>query len=178
MEGEIETLLDEAFRAKNNDFKNGCYYPHLRSKFGMIEVKVPRDRLNLFKTQILKPYQQVTDDMDYVVQSLYFKGLSQNEIVDYVYSSIHIELSRETIDTIVKKIMFVAENFRTRNLPRCSIVYLDGTYVTLKREYGFKHSYVEKECIEIAIGITEEGHRQMLGFIRFLTKELKVGKQL
>lgn len=81
----------------------------------------------------MKPYRQITDDVDYVVQSLYFKGLSQNELIDYVSTSMHIELSRETVGNIVKKIMHVAEAFRTRPLPRCSVFYLDGTYVPLKR---------------------------------------------
>ena len=113
---------------------------------------------------MLKPYKQVTDDVDYVVQSLYFKGMSQNEIIEYVSSVMHVELSRETIGTIVKKLMHTAEVFRTRNLPRCSIIYLDGTYVPLKRKYNDGKCYVEKECIEVAIGITETGHREVLGF--------------
>lgn len=164
LEGEIEAMFNEAFKAKNGDFRNGYYYRHLKTNYGMIEVKIPRDRLNLFKTQMLKPYKQVTDDMDYVVQSLYFKGLSQNEVVDYVTNAMHVELSRETVGMIVKKLMHTAEVFRTRNLPRCSIVYLDGTYVPLKRKYSDGRCYVEKECIEVAIGVTETGHREVLGF--------------
>jgi len=164
LEGEIEALFNEAFRAANGDFRNGYYYRHLKTHYGLIEVKVPRDRLNLFKTQIMKPYRQVTDDVDYVVQSLYFKGLSQNDLVDYVTNSMHVELSRETVGNIVKKLMHTAEVFRTRPLPRCSVIYLDGTYVPLKRKYADGRAYVEKECIEVAIGITETGRREVLGF--------------
>lgn len=164
LEGEIETLFNEAFKAQNNDFRNGYYYRHLKTHYGLIEVKVPRDWLNLFKTQLMKPYRQITDDVDYVVQSLYFKGMSQNELIDYVSNSMHIELSRETVGNIVKKLMHVAETFRTRPLPRCSVIYLDGTYVPLKRKYADGKAYVEKECIEVAIGITETGHREVLGF--------------
>lgn len=67
LEGEIEAMFNEAFRAQNQDFRNEYYYRHLKTHYGLIEVKVPRDRLNLFKTQIMKPYRQVTDDVDYVV---------------------------------------------------------------------------------------------------------------
>ena len=87
-------MFNEAFKATNADFRNGFYYRHLKTKYGIVEVKVPRDRLSLYKTQMLKPYKQVTDDVDYVVQSLYFKGMSQNEIIDYVSSVMHVELSR------------------------------------------------------------------------------------
>lgn len=64
LEGEIEAMFNEAFRAQNQDFRNGYYYRHLKTHHGLIEVKVPRDRLNLFKTRIMKPYRQVTDDVD------------------------------------------------------------------------------------------------------------------
>lgn len=164
LEGEIEAMLSEAFRASNADFRNGYYHRHLKTRYGVIEVRVPRDRLSLFKTQLLKPYKQVTDDMDYVVQSLYFKGLSQNEVVDYVANAMRVDLSRETVGAIVRKLMHTAEVFRTRGLPRRSIVYLDGTYVPLKRKYSDGRCYVEKECIEVAMGVTEAGHREVLGF--------------
>ena len=164
LEGEIEALFNDAFKAQNQDFRNGYYYRHLKTHYGLIEVKVPRDRLNLFKTQLMKPYRQVTDDIDYVVQSLYFKGMSQNDLIDYLSNVMHVELSRETIGNIVHKLMHTAETFRTRNLPKCSIIYLDGTYVPLKRKYADGKAYVEKECIEVAIGITETGHREILGF--------------
>ncbi len=47
----------------------------------------------------------------------------------------HIELLRETVVNIAKKLMHVAETFKTRQLHRCSVIYLYGTYVPLKRKY-------------------------------------------
>lgn len=69
-----------------------------------------------------------------------------------------VELSRETVGNIIKKIMHTAETFRTRPLTRCSVIYLDETYVPLKRKYADGKAYVGKECIEVAIVITETGH--------------------
>lgn len=48
-----------------------------------------------------------------------------------------------------------AEEFRRRRLPECVVVYMDGTYVPLKRSYGGSSS-VSKEYIEVAIGVTRD----------------------
>ena len=56
-----------------------------------------------------------------------------------------------------------AEEFRSRPLPECVIVFMDGTYVPLRRRYGDTSS-VAKECVEVAIGVTKDGRRQVLDF--------------
>lgn len=43
---EIRELLTNDF----NDFRNVYYNRHLKTHYGLIEVKVQEDRLNLFKT--------------------------------------------------------------------------------------------------------------------------------
>ena len=84
----IEDFLTDALRDETLDVRNGYYKRHLKTKFGSIEVKVPRDRLNYFETKIIKPYKQTCEDVEFVVQSLYLKGMSQNEIVDYLDKTI------------------------------------------------------------------------------------------
>ena len=48
LEGEIEVLFNEAFKAQNQDFRNGYYYRHLKTHYGLIEVKIwiSNNRLN------------------------------------------------------------------------------------------------------------------------------------
>ena len=55
----------------------------------------------------------------------------------------HVELSWETIGTIVKKLMHTVEIFWTRPFSRSSVIYLDGTYVPLKRKYSDGKAYVK-----------------------------------
>lgn len=88
MDGEIENFLTDALRDETLDVRNGYYKRHLKTKFGSIEVKVPRDRLNYFETKIIKPYKQTCEDVEFVVQSHYLKGMSRNEVVDYLDKTI------------------------------------------------------------------------------------------
>ena len=127
LQGEIQDFLTDALRESTFDIKNGYYKRHLKTKFGSIEVNVPRGRLNLFETKIIQPYKQTANDLEFVIQSLYLKGMSQNKVVDYLDQTMGIEMSRSSIGKIVKKILRTALEFKERNLPKCVCIFLDGT---------------------------------------------------
>ena len=163
--GEIEDFLTDALREQTFDIRNGYYKRHLKTKYGSISVNVPRDRLNLFETKIIQPYKQTVNDLEYIVQSLYLRGLSQNEIVKYLDESMGIDLSRESIGKMVRKIIASALEFKKRKLPKCVAIFLDGTHVPLKRKYARCGESVSDECIEVVMGITEKGVKEILDFV-------------
>ena len=164
LEGEIEDFLLEASSERGGRiYRNGYYERVLKSRFGPLSIRVPRDRLSLFKTMMLEPYQRSTGDLEYLVQRLYLDGLTLSEIGEHLLADSSTELSRESIRRLVSGLAKGAEEFRGRALPECVVVFMDGTYVPLKRGYG-KGSSVSKECIEVAIGVTRDGRRQVLDF--------------
>ena len=165
LQGEIEDFLTDAIRENTFDIRNGYYTRHLKTSYGSIEVKVPRDRLNLFETKIIQPYKQTTDDLEFMVQSLYLRGMSQKEVVEYLDESIGLDLSKPSIGKMVNKILASALEFKKRKLPKCVAIFMDGTYVPLKRKYSNTHSSVTKECVMIVMGITDKGNKEVIDFI-------------
>lgn len=165
LQGEIEDFLTDALRDQTLDIRNGYYKRHLKTKCGRIEISVPRDRLNLFETKIIQPYKQTAADLEYVIQSLYLRGLSQNEIVKYLDEAMGIDLSRESIGKMVRKILSSALEFKKRQLPKCVAIFLDGTHVPLKRRYARYGDAVIDECVEVVMGITDRGVKEILDFI-------------
>ena len=165
LQGEIEDFLTDALRDQTLDIRNGYYKRHLKTKYGQIEISVPRDRLNLFETKIIQPYKQTAADLEYVIQSLYLRGLSQNEIVKYLDEAMGIDLSRESIGKMVRKILSSALEFKKRQLPKCVAIFLDGTHVPLKRKYARYGDAVIDECVEVVMGITDQGVKEILDFI-------------
>lgn len=165
LQGEIEDFLTDALRDQTLDIRNGYYKRHLKTKYGRIEISVPRDRLNLFETKIIQPYKQTAADLEYVIQSLYLRGLSQNEIVKYLDEAMGIDLSRESIGKMVRKILSSALEFKKRQLPKCVAIFLDGTHVPLKRKYARYGDTVIDECVEVVMGITDQGVKEILDFI-------------
>lgn len=165
LEGEIEDFLTDALRDETSDIRNGYYKRHLKTKYGRIEISVPRDRLNRFETKIIQPYKQTAADLEYVIQSLYLRGLSQNEIVKYLDETMGVDLSRESIGKTVRKILSSALEFKKRRLPECVAIFLDGTHVPLKRKYARCGDSVTDECVEVVMGITDQGVKEILDFV-------------
>lgn len=165
LQGEIEDFLTDALRDQTFDIRNGYYKRHLKTKYGQIEISVPRDRLNLFETKIIQPYKQTAADLEYVIQSLYLRGLSQNEIVKYLDEAMGIDLSRESIGKMVRKTLSSALEFKKRHLPKCVAVFLDGTHVPLKRRYARYGDAVIDECVEVVMGVTDQGTKEILDFV-------------
>lgn len=164
LDGEIEDFLLEASSERGEKiYRNGYYERALKTSYGHVSLRVPRDRMSLFKTRLLEPYQRTTNDLEFLVQRLYLEGLTLAEISEHLLSDSSIELSRESARKFVSRLAEGAEQFRSRPLPECVVVFMDGTYVPLKRSYG-ETSSVSKECIEVAIGVTRDGRRQVLDF--------------
>lgn len=163
MESELIDFLSDAVSAPEGDFRNGYYSRRLNTPMGPMDVKVPRDRLGKFRTKLLAPYQRSVVGISDMVQRLYVKGMSENEIVDHLMDEFGISMSRETIRKTVNKVIGDALSFNKRVIPDCAIVYLDGTYVPIKRRYE-DTSKVEKECVMVALGITKSGKKEILGF--------------
>lgn len=165
MQGEIEDFLTEALRNQTFDIRNGYYKRHLKTRYGSIEVTVPRDRLNLFETKLIQPYKQTTKDLEYVVQTLYLRGMTHREIVSYLDETLGVNLSRESSAKMVRKILSSALEFKERKLPKCVAIFMDGTYVPLKRRYSSFSSEVSKECVMVIMGITDKGNKEILDFV-------------
>lgn len=76
-----------------------------------------------------------------------------------------IDLSRESIGKMARKILSSALEFKKRALPNCAAVFLDGTHVPLKRRYARCGDAVIDECVEVVMGITDKGVREILDFV-------------
>ena len=163
MKNEIIDFFADASNATDGNFRNGYYSRTLNTVYGPLTLRVPRDRIGQFKTKLFVPYKRTTDNICEMIQRLYVRGMTEREIVDEINDDFGTSLSRETIRTTVNKVLKEALDFNKRVIPNCPIVFLDGTYVPIKRRYEGT-SKVEKECVMVALGITEEGEKVVLGF--------------
>lgn len=75
LEDEMEDFIERAV-GDLEPVKNGHYERTVMTSFGPVRVKMPRDRLALFKSRILGRYARRLPDLDQEVISLYKAGLS------------------------------------------------------------------------------------------------------
>ena len=163
MKNEIIDYFADASNATEGNFRNGYYSRTLNTVYGPLTLRVPRDRIGQFKTEFFVPYKRTTDNICEMIQRLYVRGMTEREIVDEINDDFGTSLSRETVRTTVNKVLKDALDFNRRIIPNRPIVFLDGTYVPIERRYEGT-AKVEKECVMVALGITEEGEKVVLGF--------------
>lgn len=140
--------------------KNGYYQRTLDTKYGHIEdLAVPRDRNGEFQTALFAPYQRRDQWVGETITRMYQKGVSTREIGRMIEHMLGTAYSATTISNITEVTLQDIETWQQRPLQkRYSILYLDGTYLKLRRDD------VANEVVYLVIGITEEGYREILGF--------------
>jgi len=83
----LETMMKEELKQVIENEKkelhllrNGYYTRDLDTRFGQIEdLKVPRDRQNLFQTQFLSPYQRRDAWLEEAIIRMYASGMSTRD---------------------------------------------------------------------------------------------------
>lgn len=166
MDSELEEWLLDGVEATEKDYRNGYYERTLKTaSLGDITVRVPRERMGRLSTKLLERYQRRTANAEDLVCKLYKTGMTESEISEYLKSVYGTSLSPATVGRLAKGLLEGALGFNTRDLPDCPIVYLDGTYLPLRRIYSglVKDSY-HRECVMVALGVTKSGQRVVLGF--------------
>ncbi|MGO4370368.1 IS256 family transposase [Paenibacillus sp. 2TAB19] len=159
MRAEIAAFMETDESGRHNS-RNGYYKRTLHTKYGNIEeLSVPRDRNGLFQTQVFEPYQRRDGWLEEAVIQMYKSGMGTRDVARFIESMFGSHYSPTTVSNITATVLEDIKNWQARPLQkRYSVIYLDGLYIKLKR------STVSGEVIYFAMGIDEDGRRQILGF--------------
>lgn len=159
LRAEIQGFMDSEEAGANNS-RNGYYTRDLHTRYGHIEdLQVPRDRQSLFQTQLFEPYQRRDGWLEEAVIQMYKSGMGTRDVARFIESMFGSHYSPTTVSNITATVLDDIHQWQKRPLSkRYSVIYLDGLYVKLKR------GTVRGEVVYFAMGIDEEGQRQILGF--------------
>ena len=153
--------------------RNGAYSRTLHTEYGDLEVTIPRDRNGEFKQQTVAPYKRSNDTLESFVIHMFQKGVTMSEISDLLEKMYGHHYTPQTISNMTKAMSEQVEAFKTRPLDsRYVCVYLDATYIALKRDT------VSKEAVYIAVGIREDGSKEVLTYTIAPTESAFVWKEL
>ncbi|MEK4510060.1 IS256 family transposase [Paenibacillus sp. FSL K6-2524] len=159
MKAEIQQFMETEQTGERNS-RNGYYKRSLHTKYGNLEdLEVPRDRNGAFQTQMFEPYQRRDGWLEEAVIQMYKSGMGTRDVARFIESMFGSHYSPTTVSNITATVLEDIQKWQQRPLQkRYSVIYLDGLYVKLKR------STVSGEVVYFAMGIDEDGHRQILGF--------------
>lgn len=141
------------------DSRNGFYKRNLQTTIGELELMVPRDRNNDFEPSAITRYKRDTSNIVDIILKLYGTGLSDNEMREIINSLIESNYSRSKISSMTEAILEDVKKFKNKPInEEYFAVFIDSTYLPLRRDT------VQKEAVNIVMGITMEGYKEFLGF--------------
>ncbi len=125
-------------KSNNSNYRNGYNQKTLKSKYGNIDVKIPRDRDSTFEPKIIPKRQTLIEGTEDLILSLYTKGLSVRDIKAHLDDLYGYELSEQTISNITDKIIDVAKEWQNRPLnPIYPIIFMDATVLNIRVDSAF-----------------------------------------
>lgn len=108
------------------------------------------------------PYSRRTDDLETTILQLYSKGITTSEIADLIEKMYGHAYSSQTISNITQCVEEQVEAYHQRPLAKRYVeIYGDATYLSVRRDT------VAKEALHILIGITPQGHKEVVDYRLF-----------
>lgn len=163
LQGEMDNYLgyksnDHQEKATTNR-RNGYTEKSVKTSFGELNIKTPRDREGTFEPQLIQKRQKDVSGIESKVLSMYARGMSQRDIASTIEDIYGFEISHEQISTITDRILDEVSEWQSRPLKAFyPFLFVDCLYVSLKKDYE------TKQCaIYVILGYDSDGVKDILG---------------
>ncbi len=149
----------EAFVEEREDQKNGFYTRNLKILVGEIkDLSIPRTRKKDFRPFFLEPPRDPLY-LGELVRAMYQGGCSTKDSARTLEALLEGNSSPGWVSRITDVLEEKIEEWRQRPLTEWyPILFVDGVVLKARRDT------VDHEVVYLALGIDEEGYREVLGF--------------
>jgi transposase-like protein len=167
----VETLLDGELtdhlgyekhdqKTKTTDnARNGFTPKTVKSRFGEIDLDVPRDRKSDVEPPIVKKRQKDISGLEEKIISMYAKGMTTRDIQTHIKDLDGYEISPETVSSITDKVLDRAQEWQGRPLDSVyALIYMDAVFLKMRLE-----GHVRNVAVSTIVGINLDGQKECLG---------------
>jgi transposase-like protein len=163
LEAEMDVTLgyskNEAKGKDTTNIRNGYSSKNLKTKYGNIEMDIPRDRNSEFEPKIVPKYQRNISGIEDKVIALYARGMSTRDIHDQVKDIYGIEISAEMVSKITEKIVPEIKEWQSRPLETVyPFVFMDAIHYKIR-----DNGQIVNKAAYVVLGINMEGFKDVLG---------------
>ncbi len=145
---------------KRTGYRNGFRMRTITTRVGTIELQVPRLRDGKFSTTLFRQYQRSEQALVLAMMEMVINGVSTRKVSTITEELCGKQFSKSTISDLCKNLDPIVNEFRNRKLTsKYPFVIADALY-TKVRENG----RVRSKGLLSAIGVREDGKREILGF--------------
>lgn len=139
-------------------YRSGYYERSLVTRVGKLELRVPQDRQGHFSTQLFERYQRSEKALVSALAEMYVQGVSTRKVKAITEELCGHSFSASAISSVNKGLDETLDKFSKRRLEESyPYLVLDARYEKVREE-----GVIRSQAVQIAIGINEEGRRQVL----------------
>ena len=138
---------------KIENMRNGyCKTKNVRTKYGNIKIKTPRDRNGSFKPVIIEKGQtKLTGFED--------KGMSLRDIEKTLKEIYGVKIGKDEITKLINAVSEETEKWKNRKLKSMYVfTYADCLYIPIKDDIT-----TSKKAVYVIIGVDVNGYKEILG---------------
>lgn len=175
LDAEADRLVNAERYARDEDrkgYRAGHYDRSFSTTSGDVNLKMPKLKGVTFETAIIERYRRRETSVEEALIEMYLAGVSVRRVEDITEALWGTRVSPGTISNLNKKAYEHIENWRNRPLTEeYPYVYVDGIF--LKRCWGEEF---ENVSILVAIGVSADGYREIIGAAEGLKEDLESWK--
>lgn len=174
---EADMLVNAQRYERSSDrkgYRSGHYDRNFTTTSGNVTLHVPKLKGITFETAIIERYRRREMSIEEALIEMYLAGVSVRR-VEYITEALWgTKVSPGTISNLNQKAYTHIETWRNRQLTgEYAYVYMDGVY--LKRSWGDE---IQNVSILIAIGVDQNGYREILGAAEGMKEDYESWKPL
>ena len=175
LDAEADRLVNAERYARDEErkgYRAGHYDRSFSTTAGDVNLRMPKLKGVTFETAIIERYRRRETSVEEALMEMYLAGVSVRRVEDITEALWGTKVSPGTISNLNKKAYEHIEQWRNRPLKdEYPYVYVDGVF--LKRCWGEEY---ENISILVAIGVSSDGYREIIGAAEGLKEDLESWK--
>lgn len=139
-------------------YANGFKPKHLDTRIGELNLSIPQTRDCQFYPQSLERGMRSEQALKLAIAEMYVRGVSTRKVTEITEKLCGLEVTSTQVSRASAKLDESLDQWRNRGLGHYRFVFLDARYEKVRHD-----STVVDCAVFIAIGVTQEGKREVLG---------------
>lgn len=146
---------------RSNDrrgYANGFKPKTVQTRVGALDLDVPQVRDSSFYPSSLEKGLRSERALKIALAEMYVQGVSTRKVAKITEQLCGFEVSSTQVSRAAKELDQILEQWRNRELGAYPYIYLDARYEKVRHD-----GCVVDVAVLVAVGVSETGHRQILG---------------
>jgi transposase-like protein len=139
-------------------YRNGSYERELTTRVGRLQLEVPRDREGTFSTALFERYQRSEKALVLSLMQMVVQGVSTRRVKKITDQLCGRRFAKSTVSKLAQRLDKQVEAWAERDLGECPFLICDALHVKVRRQEA-----VRSTTVLLAVGVTSEGQREILG---------------